>query len=241
MALAPGERFETAAGDTAHVAVARIGRLQIAPGSAVRMLDSRSGHHRIELEHGRMHARIWAPPGHFGIRSGAMQVIDLGCEFILERRPDGSGSLSVSSGWVLQVLGGREQLVPADHALNFSADGADTPLRHDAPPGLRSALAALDRALQTATSTQDRDQQAAAVAQVARDEDRYTLMALLIREPALASGPLYPRLAQALGMPGSDAIHRAAWLQRDRAAIDLWWQRLPSQPKRWWTHWRDAF
>lgn len=240
-ALAPGERLQTAANQTVQLQVARIGELQIAPDSSLRLIDSRSGRHRIELEHGRVHARIWAPPGQFGINSGAMEVIDLGCEFVLERNINGSGSLSVRSGWVQQHIGGQEQLVPAGHSLQFTAVSADSPLRIDAPLALRQALTALDQALRSTDLAAGRDQLAAAVAAAARDEDQYTLISLLLREPALASGPLYPRLAQALKMPATDAAHRAAWLQSDAAAIELWWQQLPSQPKRWWTHWRDAF
>jgi hypothetical protein len=239
--LAPGERLQTATGQTVQLQVARIGQLEIAPDSALRLIDSRSGRHRIELEHGRVHARIWAPPGEFGINSGPMQIIDLGCEFVLERNIEGSGSLSVLSGWVQQHIGGQEQLVPAGHTLRFTAEGADTPLRIDAPLPLREALTALDQALRSADWAADRDQLAAAVAAAARDEDQYTLISLLLREPKFASGPLYPRLAHALKMPATDAAHRAAWLQSDAAAIELWWQQLPSQPKRWWTHWRDAF
>ena len=239
--LAQGERLQTAADQTVQLQVARIGQLQIAPGSALRLIESRSRRHRIELEHGRVHARIWAPPGQFGIHSGAMQVIDLGCEFVLERNIEGSGSLSVLSGWVHQHIGGQEQLVPAGHTLQFTADSVDTPLRIDAPLALRQALKALDQALRSADLAAHRDQLAAAVAAAARDEDQYMLISLLLREPGLASSPLYPRLAQALKMPATDAAHRAAWLQSDAAAMELWWQRLPSQPKRWWAHWRDAF
>lgn len=239
--LAPGQRVQTGNDETAELQVARIGRMQIAPGTALQLLGSRSGRHRIELEHGRIHARIWAPPGHFAVSSGSMRVVDLGCEFTLERGLDGSGHLSVLSGWVQQHLGGKEQLVPAGHALSFSAHAASTPLRTDAPEALRSALAALDEAMQRGADAEGIDALAAAVAQAARDSDQYTLMSLLLRDPALATSALYPRLADALRMPADDAAHRSDWIQGDYAAVEIWWQRLPSQPKRWWTHWRDAF
>ncbi len=239
--LAPGERLQTGSNEIAELKVARIGSLQVAPGSAVRLLGSRSGRHRIELEHGRVQARIWAPPGHFAVSSGSMRVVDLGCEFILERDHDGSGHLRVLSGWVQQHIGGQEQLVPAGHALSFSADAADTPLRDDASSAMRAAVAALDQAMRRKTDVQTLDLLTGAVARSARDADQYTLMSLLLRDPTLAAGPLYPRLAQALQMPADDDAHRADWIEGDHAAIEIWWRRLPSQPKRWWTHWRDAF
>ncbi len=238
--LAPGERLRTGSDETAELKVARIGSLQLAPGSSVRLLGSRSGRHRVELEHGRVQARIWAPPGHFAVSSGSMRVVDLGCEFILERDRDGNGHLRVLSGWVQQHIGGQEQLVPAGHALNFSADAAGTPLRDDALSALRAAVAALDQAMRRKDDVETLEPLAGAVAQSARDVDQYTLMSLLMRDPALAATPLYPRLAKALRMPPDDAAHRADWIAGDHAAIEIWWRRLPSQPKRWWTHWRDA-
>lgn len=239
--LVPGQRLQTGTDEIAELQVARIGRVQIAPGTALQLLGSRSGRHRIELEHGRIQARIWAPPGHFAVSSGSMRVVDLGCEFILERGLDGSGHLSVLSGWVQQHLGGKEQLVPAGHALSFSADAASTPLRSDAPEALRTALAALDHAMQRRAAADEIDALAAAVAHAARDSDQYTLMSLLLRDPELAASALYPRLARALRVSADDAAHRSDWIQGDYAAVEIWWQRLPSQPKRWWTHWRDAF
>jgi hypothetical protein len=170
-----------------------------------------------------------------------MRVVDLGCEFILERDHDGSGQLRVLSGWVQQHMGGQERLVPAGHTLYFSADSASTALRDDAPTALRAAVKALDQAMPGEADAATLTELAGAVARSARDADLYTLMSLLLRDPTLASGPLYPRLARALEMPANDVAHRAAWIEGDHAAIELWWQRLPSQPKRWWTHWRDAF
>ncbi len=239
--LAPGERLQTGSGETAQVQVARIGQMHIAANSVVRLIQSRSGQHRVELESGRVHARVWAPPGHFGISSGALRVVDLGCEFTLERGADGSGSLAVQSGWVQQYLGGQKQLVPAGHALKFTADSVDAPLRFDATPAMRSAVSELNQALRTSGDADLHERLASAVAVAARDEDQYTLMNLLLRAPALAGGALYPRLAQALKVPDDDTEHRAAWQRADAAAIEIWWKRLPSQPKRWWTHWRDAF
>ncbi|MEZ5442608.1 MAG: FecR domain-containing protein [Lysobacterales bacterium] len=239
--LAPGERLQTGAHEHAELSVARIGSLRIAPHSTLTLIESRSGRHRIELTHGRVQARIWAPPGYFAIDSGTMRVVDLGCEFILERHRDGSGQLHVLSGWVQQHLGGQDCADPAGHALDFTADSAGTALRDDAPPALRAAVAALDQALLRQADADTISQRAAEVARTARDADQYTLMSLLLRDRSLAAGPLYPRLAQALGVPADDAAHRADWIKGDHAAVNLWWQHLPSQPKRWWAHWRDGF
>lgn len=93
---------------------------------------------------------------------------------------------------------------------------------------LRAALARLDQSLQGEAEDSEVQAWAEAVAQSARDSDQYTLISLLLRHPRLASGALYPRLAEALHMPADDADHRKAWILGDRAAMERWWRRLPS-------------
>ena len=41
------------------------------------------------------------------------RAVDLGCIYTLDVRPDGSGSLEVSAGWVALEHQGRESFIPA--------------------------------------------------------------------------------------------------------------------------------
>lgn len=232
-----GERLVIAEGQHARVQVAGIGRVELDAGARLRLVETGTGQHRVELQQGRMHARIWAPPGHFGVFGGGASVLDLGCEFELDVDAHARGHLSVHSGWVQIERGGRETLVPAGYSLHFDTLRVGTPLRIDAGPALREAVAHLDQAIAVG---RDVETHAQALAAQVGSEDMHTLLSLLTRHPELAQTDLYPPLAMALGLPPDDTL-RAAWAAGDTGAINRGWQRLPQPPKAWWRHWRDAF
>lgn len=239
--LSPGESITTDT-HTATLSVARIGSVRLAPQSTLRLLQTGPDRHRVVLESGHLRARIWAPPGYFGVRSGSAEVIDLGCEFDLWMQPDRSGRVTVHSGWIIYRLGGEERAVPAQHSLTFDSQRPGTPLRDDAHQPLRERVIQFDRLLaNVATDPAELDVIAAELAALARDDDAFTMLSLLTQRPELASGPLYPRLAEALGLEGIDEHHRRRWSAGDPAVRHAWWERLPTQPKQWWRHWRDAF
>ncbi len=240
-ALGEGQRITTGNGAGASIAVARIGRIELSPGSAMRLVETRPAHHRVDLEHGHLRARIWAPPGYFGLSDGRSEIIDLGCDFEVWKDPAGSGRVRVLSGWIVWRGAMGEQLVPAGHEVRIDHGRLSTPLRNDAPAAFRDAVTALDALL--ARDATDAGALAAAAVQVAAsasDADRISLLSLLLQRPALASGPLYARAASAFGMP-LDPAQRDALAAGDRTAVDAWWTRLPTQPKQWWANWRDMF
>jgi len=234
--LAVGQTLATAATQSATLQVARIGRMQVMPGTRVRLADTRTGHHRLELLEGRIRARIWAPPGHFGIAAGASETVDLGCEFEMSRTPQGEGTIHVTSGWVMHSVEGQETLVPAGSTLDFTGERSGIPLATGASTGFRTAVDQFDRAMAAGQRPADAE---ALIAREATAADRFTLLTLLTRYPALASGPLYPRLAAMFdGAPAPG--HRAAWQRGSVHAMNLWWEQIPRPPKAWWLNWRDA-
>jgi len=234
--LAVGQALDLSGQQRALLQVAGIGRVQLEPGSRLRLLETSSGQHRVELQQGRMKARIWAPPGHFGVVGGGALLLDLGCEFELDIDPDRNGRLAVLSGWVQLERGGHEILVPQGYRLDFDAQHLQTPVRVSANPDLRRALLRLDQALRIGTQV---DASADTAAALAEHADVYSLLSLLTRHPELARTQLYPRLSEALDRP-LDARERAAWAAGDSETINRAWQRLPQPPKAWWRHWRDA-
>ncbi|RNF85127.1 hypothetical protein EER27_04930 [Lysobacter psychrotolerans] len=249
--MAQGAVVEAAGKDPLRIAVARIGRIALSPGSRLRLLETRTGAHRVTLEVGHMRARIWAPPGHFRVADGPAEVVDLGCDFDVWKQGDGSGRVFVRSGWVAYRVGSKDVLVPAGFGMRFDARGPATPLRPNATRAFTTSVRDLENAL-TRADTSDGDMQdidvtaadirAAAdrVAANAADTDAYTLLSLLTVHPDLAGTALYPRLARALRIARTDRTHRAGWIAGDQRAINQWWEKYPTQPKRWWTHWADA-
>lgn len=235
-ALEVGRTLATSPKQSATVEVARIGRMEVMPGTRITLLDTRTGHHRLDLLEGRVRARIWAPPGYFAITAGASETIDLGCAFEMSRDRLGNGTLQVTSGWVMHRVHGQETLVPAGSSLEFSATRSGIPFAVTASSRFRAAVRRLDLAMSAGTPAPEMEKR---VAEEATAADGFALLSLLTRYPALASGPLYPKLASLLGEP-ADAGHREAWSRGSVHAMNAWWARIPRPPKAWWLNWRDA-
>ena len=237
----PGRTLETTSSETATIEVARIGSIDLSANSTLRLVETQKGKHRVTLEQGHMRARIWAPPGYFGVHTDAGEVVDLGCDFDLWKQRGGAGRVFVRSGWISYRVGAEDILVPKGYAISFTGETAQTPLRPDASAALVAAVRALETILHSQNGGAARlDDAARGVADAARDRDAFTLLSLLTRWPALARTSLYPRLAATLGIQGDSADHQQAWERGERAAIDAWWKKLPRQPKQWWANWSDV-
>lgn len=234
--LVPGTDFTAPADARAEFSVARIGRLQLAPGSTLRLVESRSGRHRAELVEGTLAARVWAPPGAFGVAVGDVEAVDLGCAFTLTRGADGGGALQVDSGWV-QLAGRRDSVVPAGARAEIDPlRGPGTPYRQDAPAALREALTRIDAA-DGAVAVDGAE--ISAVLAAGNDADAISYVSLLSRYPALAGGPLLARASAAL--PHAGAVDARRVLAGDAQALNPLWDALPyPRSKRWWLHWPDA-
>ena len=236
-ALSLDGTLETGANAMTRLRAAGIGEVAIGAGSRLRLLETRTGRHRVQLEQGSLWARVWAPPGQFGVGVAGAHVIDLGCEFLLKVDADGNGSLSVLSGWVQVDNLRREVLVPQGARVAIHGDGAaGTPHAHAASPDFVAALAAID------ARDGDVDPDGAEVRRLleaSQASDAISLLVLLRDYPRLADGPMFERLAQLL--PTATPATRAAWHADRMAVLNTWWDALPyPRVKRWWTQWPDA-
>ncbi len=239
--IEPGEWLSTASDQQLDIEVARIGRIALSAGSSLSLIETRRGFHRIRLEHGHLRARIWAPPGWFGISSGDAELIDLGCDFDLWKQDDGRGRVLVRTGWISYGIGTQQVLVPAGYEMRFEADRTHTPLRPEADKNFREAATALDETLHRAGAQSIAvDRLATSMAERASDEDGFSLLSVLTRYPQLARTALYPRLMRTQKLAASEQ-HRKAWIAGDIVAINHGWSQLPRQPKAWWWNWADWF
>ncbi len=235
--LAPGEEVHTGRTGLARLRIARIGEIALGPESRLRLETTRTGHHRVQLLEGRLWARVWAPPGQFGVGLPGAEVLDLGCEFILDSDAHGNGTLTVRSGWV-QVDTGRDEVLVPMHAT--------VELRANAPPGTPRDLGASDAFVAALRAIDARggnlapdDADIRRLAAAARPQDAISLLSLLQRHPALAQGPLYDRLRVLL--PDAPAISREAIRSGGGHALSPWWNALPyPRIKQWWMQWPDA-
>ena len=132
-------------GSRARIDVGRIGRVDVEPGSRVSLVTAGAREHRLSLDRGTIHARIWAPPRFFFVNTPSAAAIDLGCAYTLKVDDSGGGLLRVTHGWVQFEYGGREAFIPQG-AVGATRPGVGpgTPRYEDAPSGYADALEQLD-------------------------------------------------------------------------------------------------
>jgi hypothetical protein len=222
--LAVGDLLETDSRSRARVEVANIGEVDLDPNTRVRLVETRLTEHRLELERGKLHARIWAPPRLFFVNTPSAVAADLGCAYTLEVDDAGGGLLRVTSGWVALEDGKRESLVPAGAAcVTRPGAGPGTPFFADAPEELTDALARFDF---DGGGPEALD----AVLRAARERDTLTLWHLIPRVAEAERARVYERLAAVAPPPAG--VTREDVLRLDRDALDTWKGQLEG---RWLT------
>ena len=119
-AVHSGQTLRTAAGARLTLKSEIFGRIDLAPNSELRMLESKIGFQRFQLRRGELKALIWAPPRQFVVDTLSSRAIDLGCQYTLSVADDGSGFLRVETGWVAFQHGDFESFIPAGAACRTS-------------------------------------------------------------------------------------------------------------------------
>ncbi|MEX1128448.1 MAG: FecR domain-containing protein [Vicinamibacterales bacterium] len=235
--LRQGSLLVTDGESRARIEIGRIGQVVVGPDSRVSLVTAGAREHRLSLERGTIHARIWAPPRFFFVETPSAEAIDLGCAFTLHVDEQGAGLLRVTHGWVQFASGGREAFIPQG-AVGATRPGVGpgTPRYEDAPPEFAAALDTLDfaepddaartGALQTVLTT-------------ARPRDALTLWHLLSRGAPDDRARVYERLA-ALAPPPS-AVTREAVLQGDRTALRKWWDSFELEGTSFWSRLKNRF
>jgi hypothetical protein len=228
-AVRAGQRIVTAEGIRATMESEFTGRIDIEEDSRLRLLSSGNGGQRFALDHGTIHALIWAPPAKFVVDTPAAQTVDLGCQYTLRVAKDGAGFLTVETGWVAFEWRNLESFIPAGAACTTRpGHGPDTPYFLDAPRALTAALSRFDTdgdwsALQAALPT-------------ARERDALTLWHLLERTHGTERGEVFDRFATLVTLP--PGVSREAILRGDRSAFDGAWDALDLGDTSWWREWK---
>jgi hypothetical protein len=230
--LRVGEWLETDVSSRARVKVGAIGQVEIEPRTRLRLVDAGAASHRLALDHGVLHARIWAPPGRFFVDTPSAVAVDLGCEYTLAVDETGAGLLRVSSGWVGFEHEGRESFVPRGAACaTRPGKGPGTPYYEDASDELKRGLADVDFGPAAARAEALRR-----VLATARREDALSLWHLLARLDGADRAAVYDRMAELVAPP--DGVTREGVLAGDRRMLDRWWDALGLGTAGWWRRWK---
>jgi hypothetical protein len=234
--LAPGGVLRTGEHSAVQIEVARIGRVVVGQDSQVELVETRTGHHRLRLDHGQLSAKIWAPAASFGVQTPLANALDIGCEFTLSVTSAGSGLLRVRHGWVELEKYGLQSLIPEGAQAELdSKSGPGTPFDDHATAQFRAALKAIDALGQSVPANDPAIEQ---LAEAASAKDAITLISLLTRYPQLADTAIYDRAIAVL--PPPDGLTRDAVRNKNPALMDDWWHKLPySRVKSWWLRWPD--
>lgn len=216
-----GEWLETDGASRARIDVGRIGQVQVAPNTRIRLEAARGTDHRLRLQRGHIDASIWSPPRYFAVDTPSARAIDLGCVYSLEVDDEGIGTLRVSTGWVAFEVDGHESFVPGGAmCLTRPGKGPGTPYYEDAPAALAVALHLFD----TTNDDPARDAALDAALIATRKRDAITLWHLLARTTGAATLRVYDRLAALVPPPAS--VTRHGIVRRDRAMLDAWWNEF---------------
>jgi len=218
--LGVGQWLETDATSRAQVDVAAIGHVEVEPNSRVRLIESKPTEHRLELQRGRLSARISAPPKLFFVNTPSGVAEDLGCAYTLEVDDDGNSVLHVTAGWVSLQLTDRESKVPAGAACATRRGiSVGTPYFEDATSSFRAALTRFDF-----DGTESKKPAISVVLREARPRDEITLWYLLSRVNESERGRVYDCMARLLPPPAG--VTREGVIKLDQNMLEQWRQLI---------------
>jgi len=223
-----GETLRAAGGEAMALESEQVGKIELQPGSELRLVESAPGRQRMQLQQGRLHAFIWAPPAQFVVDTPSARTIDLGCQYDLSVDKHGNGFLQVQTGWVAFQAGANESFIPAGAACRTTkAGGPGIPYFEDASPEFRTALERLEHGA---------FDELPVLLKSARQEDALTLWHLLRRVDAAQAGMVFDRFAQLVHLPVD--LSRDQVVARDPVALDLSWNALGFADAQWFRGWK---
>jgi FecR protein len=220
--LGIGQTLVTNGSSRASITLDDTGRVEVDPGSRLRLVTNGPGRKRLSLERGTIHAVIWAPPGQFVVDTPSAVAVDLGCVYTLHVDDSGAGLLHTTMGWVGFKLNGRESFIPAGAMCQTRPKiGPGTPYFEDASASFRDALSKFDF---SDTAPSERNALLGILLVDARKEDGFTLWHLLSRVSDADRPAVYDRLASLAPPPAG--VTRDGILRLDRSMLDAWWNSL---------------
>jgi FecR protein len=213
-----GQVLETDDSSRATIAVGGIGRVDVQPGSRIRLVRAEATDHRLALAYGGIHAKVDAPPRLFFVDTPAGTAVDLGCEYVLETDSSGRGRLHVTGGYVEFAWGGARSVVPIDaYAETRAHRPPGIPYVSDAPAALVAALDSFAFASRGAPALRT-------ALDAARSEDAISIWHLLSRVDVAERGAVYDRLAFLVPPPAG--VTRAGALALDQKTLESYWGRI---------------
>lgn len=227
--LPAGQTIDTGRHSTAQLSADFIGEVRLDAGSRLKVLRAAQDGQLLALEHGTIHAFIWAPPGRFVVDTPSARTIDLGCRYTLHVDSNGNGILRVETGWVAFQWQKVESFIPAGaECRTRAARGPGTPYYDDAPAALTAALTQFDETHSAVALHR--------VLVTARPRDALTIWHLLARTSGAERSEAFTRFGELVRLPPT--ITEQSIVRGDPSAIDAAWNALGLGNTEWWREWK---
>lgn len=224
--LKAGEWLETDSTSWAVLKVGSIGEVEVEPFSKLQLVKNEQLEYRMQLEKGKIHAKIWAPPGMFFVETPAATAIDLGCSYSLSVQSDSSSLLKVTSGWVALKSGKREVLLPKGSMCRSDIRyGPGTPYFEDANNIFIDALSKYDLKTDTSGILDT-------VIFYARKKDVISLWHLIPVSNPEQREKLYRRIDEMIFIP--ESIDPGKIINADKEELNELWDNLGYGSKKLW-------
>ncbi len=224
-----GQIIETGPKASARLESSAIGEVHVDPQSRIRLVNVTKAEDRLALDHGTIHAFIWAPPRQFVVDTPSASTVDLGCEYTLQVGPDGTGILKVEMGWVAFQWKSLESFIPAGAACRTrSGHGPGTPYFLDSSDGLRRALARFDETNDPTAIPQ--------ILSNARPRDALTLWHLMTRTQGSERMEVFTSFGELVQLPPTVTRDRIS--AGDPVALNAAWNALGFGTADWWRGWK---
>jgi hypothetical protein len=234
--LPVGGWLETGDRERASFNVADIGTVVVEPHTRLRLLNTRAGHHSLELTRGTLHATIWAPPNQFFVETPSTLAVDLGCAYTLTVDDEGAGLVSVLVGWVGFKWHDRESFIPAGSACATRPHiGPGTPYNERVSPAYREALSTIDFAPREPSASNA----LTLVLNESTERDEVTLWHLLSRVPEADRDRVFDRLSAFVAPP--PGVTRDGVRAGNRQVLDAWWDGLGLGSTSLWRTWSQQW
>jgi hypothetical protein len=235
--LGVGQTLVTDSHSKANISIADIGTVNVEPNTRLRLVAGGSGHNRLALDRGTIHAYIWALPGEFTVDTPFALAVDLGCAYTLQVDDSGAGLLRTKLGWVGFKLDGHEAFIPAGAVCATRPKvGPGTPYFDDASASFRDTLTKFDFA---AGTQEERSAELSKILAEARQRDALTVWHLLARADESERGSVYDRMATLVAPPAG--VTREGILRLDQKMLDRWWNQLGLGDVSLWRIWERSW
>lgn len=224
--LPVGQWLKTDSKSSARLQAGLAGEVDVNPGSAVKLLDTKEPDYKLYLKFGKITAYTPGSPKMLSVVTPSASSLDLGSRYSVEVAEDGSSSFSVASGSIIINSGGENEIVPAgvmcETVINREPG---TPYRINADEEFKSALTKIDFGVSTSEDLET-------LLDNAGRQDALSLWYLLRDAEPGEVKPIYTRLAEFVKPPAG--VSYEGIKEGDNTMLLEWWDKLGYGSKSLW-------